>query len=59
MSKISSGKFKEMLDALFRYFPEKGKGFSLDWEHHFRHPTGLLFISQLRGKGRREAGKVL
>lgn len=59
MSEVSLGKFKDMLDSLVRDFSLKGKGGSLlTGERHFQHSTGLLFISQLRGKERREAAKV-
>lgn len=56
MSKISLGKFK-MLEALVRNFPLRGKSSSLlTVEWYSQHSTGPLFISRLRGKGRREAG---
>lgn len=57
MSKISLGKFKEMLDALFRYFPEKEKGFSLDWGTALSvsHIPTVHFSTQRQGeKGSRE-----
>lgn len=56
LSKISWGKRKQMLDALVRDVPLGGKrGSLLTREGHFQCSTGLLFfISQLRGKGKRE-----